>query len=86
MSSTVAGSFTYVYVYMCVYEFLASSVSVAVVLSLSSCEGHCFIYCEHLSAASDRALCRVVLSVAWIGKMHYGVQEMSFQLARWRSG
>lgn len=59
----ISGDFTYVHV----YTFLLSSISIAVLGSLSSCEGHYFIYCEQPSAMSNRALCWVdsICSMGW---------------------
>lgn len=63
MSGTVVGGFTYVYV----YEFLASSVLVAVLVSLSNFESHNLIHCRPPSAVDDRALSRVgsLCGIGW---------------------
>lgn len=56
-------SYCYRWFYICihvyVYEFLFSLVLVAVLDSLSSCEGHYFMYNKQSSEMSDRAFCRV---------------------------
>ena len=79
MSGTVADSFTCVYA--CVCEFLASSILVAVLVSLSICEGHYFVYCKQPSVVSDRSLWRVgsIRGMGWDGEMHCSAQEMAFQ-------